>query len=274
MPNDGPPHTSMKRRTFVKSSVAACLTGAAALSRNSAAADAEPHAREYYELRTYTLKDGKQPLLDDYLSKAFIPALERLGIGPVGVFTEKADAGGPAVVHVLIVFRSPDQAATLSERLAADPEHQKAGADYLAAPASDPVYDRIEISLHGAIAVMPKLEKPDTTKPRLLNLRIYESHNERAARKKIEMFNEHELPIFRRVGLNPVFFGETLIGSKMPNLTYMLVFPDDAERKAAWGRFGADDAWKKLKAIPEYADKEIVSHITNKLLTPAPYSGI
>ena len=73
----------MKRRTFVKSSVAACLTGAAVLSRDSAAADAEPHAREYYELRTYTLKDGKQPLLDDYLSKAFIPALGRLGIEAV-----------------------------------------------------------------------------------------------------------------------------------------------------------------------------------------------
>jgi hypothetical protein len=121
---------------------------------------------------------------------------------------------------------------------------------------------------------MPKLEKPDTAKPHLLNLRIYESHNERAARKKIEMFNEHELPIFRRVGLNPVFFGETLIGSKMPNLTYMLVFPDDAERQAAWNRFKMDDDWKKLKAVPEYADKEIVSHITNKILTPAPYSQI
>jgi NIPSNAP len=263
----------MKRRAFVKSSVAACLTGAAALSRSSSAAEAEPHAREYYELRSYTLKDGKQPLLDDYLSKAFIPALGRFGIGPVGVFTEKADAG-VATVHVLIVFRSADQAVALSERLAADEEHQKAGAEYLGAPASDPAYDRIEISLHGAIAAMPSLQKPDTAKPRLLNLRIYESPSERAARKKIEMFNEHELPIFRRVGLNPVFFGETLIGSKMPNLTYMLVFPDDAERRAAWGRFGADDDWKKLKAVPEYADKEIVSHITNKILTPAPYSEI
>ena len=263
----------MKRRAFVKSSVAACLTGAAALSRTSAAAGAEPDGREYYELRTYALKDGKQPLLDDYLSKAFLPALGRFGIGPVGVFMEKSDAGG-AAVYVLIVFRSAGQAATLSERLAADEEHNKVGADYLAAPASDPVYERIEISLHGAIDAMPKLEKPDTAKPRLLNLRIYESPSERAGRKKIEMFNQHELPIFRRVGLNPVFFGETLIGSKMPNLTYMLVFPDDAERRAAWGRFGADDDWKKLKAVPEYADKEIVSHITNKILTPAPYSGI
>ena len=263
----------MKRRAFVKSSVAACLTSAAALQRTSVAADAEPHPREYYELRAYTLKDGKQALLDDYLSKAFIPALGRLGIGPVGVFTEKADAG-VAAVYVLIVFRSPDQAATLAQRLATDDAHQKAGAEYLAAPASDPVYERIEISLHGAIDAMPNLRKPDTAQARLLNLRIYESHNERAARKKIEMFNEHELPIFLRAGLNPVFFGETLIGSKMPNLTYMLVFPDDAERKAAWGRFGADDGWKKLKAIPEYSDKEIVSHITNKILTPAPYSEI
>ena len=30
----------------------------------------------------------------------------------------------------------------------------------------------------------------------------------------------------------------------------------------------------KLKAVPEYADKEIVSRITNKILTPAAYSEI
>src|ERR1700677_4526555 len=82
----------MKRRTFVKSSLAACLTGTLAV-RQTSAVEAAPDAREYYELRTYTLKEGKQPLLHDYLSKAFIPALGRLGIGPVGVFTEKVDAG-------------------------------------------------------------------------------------------------------------------------------------------------------------------------------------
>jgi hypothetical protein len=35
-----------------------------------------------------------------------------------------------------------------------------------------------------------------------------------------------------------------------------------------------DQEWLKLKAIPEYADKEIVSRITNIILTPAPYSEI
>src|SRR5947209_13676537 len=121
---------------------------------------------------------------------------------------------------------------------------------------------------------MPRLEKPDSSKPRLLNLRIYESHNERAARKKIEMFNKGELAIFRRVGLRPVFFGETLVGPAMPNLTYLLAFDDDAARQAAWARFRDDPEWLKLKAIPEYADKEIVSKITNKILTPTPYSEI
>ena len=71
-----------------------------------------------------------------------------------------------------------------------------------------------------------------------------------------------------------MFFAETILGAAMPNLTYLLVFPDDAARQAAWNKFRDDDAWKKLKAIPEYADKEIVSRITNKILEPAPYSEI
>jgi hypothetical protein len=140
--------------------------------------------------------------------------------------------------------------------------------------AADPVYTRIESSLLAAIEGMPKLEKPDAGKPRLLNLRIYESHNERAARKKIEMFNKGEIAIFRRVGLTPVFFGEAVIGALVPNLTYMLVFPDEDGRKAAWDKFRGDPEWIKLKAIPEYADKEIVSHITNRILTPTQYSEI
>ncbi|MEP6669871.1 MAG: NIPSNAP family protein [Chthoniobacter sp.] len=263
----------MKRRAFLQNTLAACLGATALETTAHAASDTTAKGRDLYELRIYTLKAAKKPLLDDYLGKAFIPALKRLGIGPVGVFTESVDPEKLAV-YVLVVFSSAGQCVTLPARLAADAEHQKAGADYLAATAADPVYERIQSSLHLAIEGMPKLARPDASQPHLLNLRIYESHNERAAAKKIEMFNTHELPIFQRVGLTPVFFGQTLVGSSMPNLTYMLVFPDDAARKAAWGRFGADDDWKKLKAMPEYADKEIVSKITNKILTPESYSEI
>ena len=268
----------MKRRTFLQSSAAHAVIGSAALAGFSTAASAGPAplpagTREYYELRTYTLNAAKKPVLDAYLGKAFIPAVRQSGSGPVGVFSETLPDGKLAV-HVLIIFQSGDSAATLAARLAKDEVYAKAAAEYLAAPASDPVYERIESSFLGAIGGMPKLARPDVSKARLLNLRIYESHNERAAAKKIEMFNLHELAIFKRVGLTPVFFGEALGGAKMPNLTYMLVFPDEAGRKDAWNRFRTDDAWVKLKALPEYADKEIVSHITNKILTPEAYSEI
>ncbi len=260
----------MERRTFVQSSLAAL--GAVAASESVMAA-AEEKAAEIYEMRVYSLPAAKQRMLDNFLSQAFIPALHRLGIGTVGVFLESPDKG-VLKVFVLIVHPSAESIITLNIRLASDESFQKAAHDYWEAKATDPAFSRIESSVLVPLAGMPRLAKPDTSKPRLLNLRIYESHSERAALKKIEMFNTGEMAIFRRVGLTPVFFGATVAGSAMPNLTYMLVFPDEPGRAAAWNRFRDDDGWKQLRAIPEYADKEIVSHITNKILTPASYSEI
>ena len=79
---------------------------------------------------------------------------------------------------------------------------------------------------------------------------------------------------FREVGLNPVFFGQALTGEKMPNLTYMLVFKNDDERKAAWKRFGAHPLWQQLRKMEEYSDKAILSGITNLPLVAADYSQV
>ncbi|MFM8471146.1 MAG: NIPSNAP family containing protein, partial [Limisphaerales bacterium] len=73
----------MKRRACLKSSLAASAVTAAA----SASAAAKP-GPEFYELRTWSLKPAQQSRLDAYLSRAFIPALKRLGLGPVRVFSE------------------------------------------------------------------------------------------------------------------------------------------------------------------------------------------
>jgi hypothetical protein len=259
----------MKRRAFLEMSFATVGTTV----MTAAAGAAEQKTRELYELRVYSLTARNQERLDGYLSRALLPALKRYGMDPVGVFVEKEDED-KRKVYVLIVHSSAEQAVALSARLHVDEEHHKAAKEYLDARPNDPVYLRINSSLLRAIEGMPRLAKPDTGKPRLLNLRIYESHNERAAQKKIEMFNKSELAIFRRVGLTPVFFAETLVGTAMPNLTYMLVFPDDAVRLDAWARFIKDEDWEKLRAIPEYGDKEIVSHITNKILTPTAYSEL
>src|SRR2546427_491319 len=80
-------------------------------------------------------------------------------------------------------------------------------------------------------------------KSRIFELRTYESHSKKANKKKIEMFNRGEIAIFRRTGLTPVLFGETLIGAKMPNLAYLLVFETMAEHDKNWGQFASDPEW-------------------------------
>ncbi len=260
----------MERRTFVQVSIASACGLAAG---GSQAAEDKPKSSELYEWRIYTLKPEKQPLLDAYLRGALIPAVKRAGAGPVGVFIESGKAEALRV-HVLIVHPDGESVSTLASKIERDEEYRKTGREFLEAKAADPAYTRIESSLLSAIAGLPKIAVPDVSKGRLLNLRIYESHNDRANLKKIEMFNAGELAIFQRDGLMPVLFGKALLGSALPNLTYLLVFPDDEARKAAWDKFRADPEWIKLKSIPEYADKEIVSKITNILLTPAKYSEV
>ncbi|MEW6303459.1 MAG: NIPSNAP family protein [Verrucomicrobiota bacterium] len=265
----------MKRRTFLQSSaVAAASLGLTQMPDTAAGADTKKTVkREYYELRTYFLKAAdQQKLLDDYLEKALIPALNRLGVKPVGAFIE-AERSPELPVYVVIPYASVEQFTTATDKLAADAQYQSAGAPYLGVEAANPVYTRIESTFLVAFEGMPRMEVPPR-KSRLFQLRIYESHNERAGKKKIEMFNSGEIDIFRRVGLTPVFFGESLLGTRLPNLTYLLTFDDKAELDANWNVFRKDPAWLKLKAIPEYADAKIVSKITNKILHPLAYSQI
>jgi NIPSNAP len=259
----------MQRRTFLQAGLATLGVTAGAVRLEAA----ETSPIDIYQLRTVAIRPGKQPVFDDYLSRALIPAVKRAGAGPVGVFTESGD-NDLRKTYVLIVHPSADSAVTLRQKLGGDGEFQSAAKDYMAAKPTDKVYEHAESTLLAAIAGMPRLQKPDTSKPRIVNLRIYRSHNERAAAKKVEMFNTGELAIFRRTGLMPVFFGSAIAGPDLPNLTYMLVFPDDASRTAAWSRFGKDSEWQKLKSIPEFADKEIISGITNLVLTPTAYSEI
>lgn len=259
----------MDRRTFV--GAAAALTATAAVAD---AADSPKTGRDVYELRSYTLKTARRPILDAWLEKAFIPAVKRHGGGPVGVFAAPT-ADEMQRVFVLITHPNGESVTALPGKLATDTEYAKAAGEFLTATAADPVYARIESTILTAFAGMPRIEKPDVTKPRILNLRVYESHNERSAAKKVEMFEAGgELAIFRRVGLTPVMFASAVAGPALPNLTYLLVFPDEAGRKAAWDRFRGDAEWLKLKVTPGYADKEIVSRITDHILTPASFSEL
>ena len=269
----------MKRRGFLVSSLAATTLAGVSPSGEGAAGETAPASsgREYYEIRKYLLRRGpQQKLVDDYFRDAAIPAVNRLGVKPVGAFTTTIGPGSPAL-WILMPHSSLESAITIHDRVTSDSEYLQAGAAYINAPASAPAYVRMEGTLLAAMAGMPKLELPPgaaENRPRIFELRTYESHSKKANRTKMEMFNKAEIALFRRVGLRPVFFGETMVGTGMPSLTYMLAFTDMEERARQWAAFASDPEWKKLSSTPGYTDPEIVCSITNVILSPTPYSQI
>jgi len=280
------PEQIMKRRQFIKGSVAASTIAAMTLERlNSTAAErAAMGNQEYYELRAYRLKSGgNHELLDTYLEEAAIPGLNKLGSKPVGVFAQMERTGSPAATEVvdtqslfvLIPYPTLESFATAASRLYADPVFQKAGAEYLHTAKSNSGFERIDSWLMLAFSGMPKLEQPAYSrdkKPRLFEMRTYESHSELKALKKVEMFNSGEIETMREVGLGPIFYGQALIGPALPHLTYMLSAENADAHKKHWGEFGKHPVWNKLKNDPQYDDT--VSKIVNRFLVPTNYSQI
>ncbi len=217
-----------------------------------------------------------QKRFDDFYREAAIPAMNRAGIAPIGVFSVMVGPDSPTM-YVLIPHKSIETFATALDRVRADADYQKSGTEFINAPAGDPSYIRVESALLVAFESIPKLEVPAAAtapKPRIFELRTYESHSKQASKKKIELFNRGEIAIFRRTGLTPVFFGEMLVGAKMPNLTYLLAFDDLAAREKNWDTFSTDPEWKKLSSTPGYTDAEIVTNISNLFLRPTAYSQI
>ena len=267
----------MKRREFL-TTAAAGLTLAAGSAAHAAAANS---SKELLELRLYKFSSAaKQQAFDSFLGRVAIPALNRAGIRPVGVFKlSKADnpdlklEADSTDLYVLLPHKSMDSVVNMIDRLAEDYSFTNNAGELVDAPKSDPAYNRVESSLFLAFDDAPKVEVPTKAPTRVMQLRIYESHNEERALKKIEMFNSGgEIAIFRRVGLPIVFFGQGIIGSRLPNLTYMLSFEDEAAMKKGWADFGPDPAWKALSGDPRY--KDTVSNIINLVLRPASSSQI
>lgn len=239
---------------------------------------AKKPAREIYELRTYVLDAaGDHALIGTYLEKALIPALRRLGAGPVGVFTELPPAKPPKIprppmLHVLIPY--PELATWLSQgrKLRADEAYQEAAKPYLDTPKTKPAYVRIKTRLLRAFAGWPKVHAGDTASDRIFEMRTYDSYSETKHALKVEMFNKHELNIFANVGFHRVFYGQALAGEDLPSLTYMLRFRNMDEHDVLWNKFRTDPAWLELKARKRYA--ATVSRIESVFLAPTAYSEI
>ncbi len=262
----------MKRRDFLATAGA---VGLSTMSLNSLQADEKASKRDFIELRTYTVKDDeKKAKLIAALDAALIPALNAQGIKPVGVFSAlESEKNFQQNVFVLFPHKTLDSVAAVATKLLADEKFMKNGAAFFDGDSKNPLYTTYESTLLYGFEKCPTIETPVSNKDRLFQIRYYRSWNIDKNVKKIHMFEEGgELPLFRKVGMNPVFFGDTVFGTKMPNLTYMLGFESEDARKAAWKAFVESPEWAEIKVNPLYVDT--ATEIVNIFLKPSDGSQI
>ena len=257
------------------------LTRTIAITLALAANASHLAAQEYYELRTYRLKsEEKAKLFDEKYGPTVVKALEAAGVGPVGVFkpTEKKDTDkGEVLRYLLAPHKSIESWATLGKRLTENREVWEPALDFLLSEKSNPHYSRIDSMLLVAFDGMPKLKLPEkpteeNKKGRHFEIRVYESHNIIKGLLKVDMFNKGEIEIFDKVGLKAVFYGQAKVAKNLPQLTYMLVYDSEEERKKAWKDFLAHPDWEKMKAMERY--KDTVSKIHSRFVVATDYSQI
>ena len=263
----------MTRRSFIPS-VAAMAAGVAS-QEGSAAEGSKPNV--IIELRRIQQRNGPDNMRQramDFMEKHALPAYQRAGAGPVGFFQASI---GPETPFLLQLVTYPSLAAV--EQVQAKMKADAAFTSALEASNTQAGlnYVRIDSSLLRAFDGFPTVEAPSGVgkRPsRIFEVRQYESNNLSTLRKKVQMFNDGEIGVFKRLGMQPVFFGETIIGQRQPNLCYMLSYEDLTGREKAWKAFGGDPEWKKLREMPGFSDAEIVSNITNYIVSPLPFSPI
>ena len=269
----------MERRKFLASTLAASALAAA--SPDSFARPAQESSgankREFYQLRRYLLSTGPQvKLTDDYLREALVPALNRMEFSPVGVFTVTIGPETP-MMYLLIPGLSVEKLVTVDDHLQKDDDFMKAAAPFFTAPGKQPAFGRVESSLLQAYEKTPRITLPpaSTSKsPRVFELRTYENPSDFDHWRKIEMMSNGEGDVFTKAGIPQVFYGNTLIGPRMPNITYMLCYDSLSERDKHWDLFRASPDWKALSTNPRYAFEPIVTNVTNIILAPTAYSQI
>lgn len=230
---------------------------------------------ELYEIRGYVLgENGDEAAVDQYLSKALIPALQRQGIGPVGAFTNSEnDQTGVKTIFVVIPHDGPESMGRNRQKVQSDEQYQKDAEAFFARGNRNRAYQRISSELLVAMDCMPNAKVPEGTlenNDRVYELRVYESANEKIGNLKVEMFNSGEVPIFLDCGIIPIFIGQAVVGPYTPSLTYLTLYDDEESRLDAWKAFRVHPDWKVLSQVAKY--KGTVSKIHKYVLVPKSYS--
>ena len=102
-------------------------------------------------------------------------------------------------------------------------------------------------------------------------LRIYEIFDENKAAFH-DRFRDHAARIMRRYGFRIVAMWEAK-GDGKTEFVYLLEWPDEAAKDAAWAAFMADEEWAEIKRVTAAEHGSLVGGIEDRVLGATSYSS-
>lgn len=233
---------------------------------------------DYYMIRIYHCATMDQvQSVEAFAGNTLKPFFKSNGIQHIGIFMPtNNDTLTDKKVFVWIPFTSLEKMTAIDQKFSSldpwgsDPMLQLNGGS------GQPPYHRMEVSLSVAFRDMKKYD-PTTSFTRspdnIYEYRSYESASESLHLNKVHMFNAGgEIPLFKRLDFNALFYARVIAGARMPNLVYITRFSNLDARNAHWKTFVDDPAWKALTAMEKY--KGSVSRNETILLKASPLSDL
>lgn len=223
-----------------------------------------------YEWRITTAEPGKMDALKVRVRDHEAPLFRKHGMTPLGFFTPS----DPKDQRFYYLMGYKDRAARDAAwtAFAADPEWQAA---YKAANAGGPLSSGMDVVMLNAAEYSPPVAKALTpaSTPRVYELRTYT-----ATAGKLEdvhtRFRNHTLRIFAKHGMGSVLYWRPTPGQEgyANRMMYMLSFPNQAARDAAWTEFASDPEWQKVSDESNAKGAILAGRPQSVMLQPANFS--
>ena len=101
-------------------------------------------------------------------------------------------------------------------------------------------------------------------------LRIYEifEHNKSAFHAR---FRDHAMPIMKKYGSEFVALWDASDPGRT-EFVYLLAWPDEDAKNAAWAKFRADEEWQEIKRVTSAQYGDLVGTIEDRILLLSDYS--
>ena len=264
---------TMDRRTFLVRNMPAATLGLSAWRPAFAAISSgeKTMSSSYFEFMHIHMQSGSQPQrMSKWLESRLMPMCQKHGFGPMGFFNVDI---GPSLPTAVVIFSYPSLAAmeALWGKLNSDPDYATA---VMEVEAEEPAFYRSETALLRSTTFCPPLVATPASDPshKLYELRIYESPTNRQLNLLHDRFSGGEINVFHKNGIRPILYANTVFGTNMPNMAYLIPFASADHRDKAWTAFRNDPDWIKLRDDSIRRGGEIVRNITSIFLSPMRFS--